>query len=69
MQRKGSINILLSRGLLFGINELLKFGVFAKLTLNGPKTKSYSFDLDHVKLSLGIFFFLSCLMESFLRQI
>ena len=29
------------------------------------KSRSYILDLDHVKLSLGIFFFLSCSMEIF----
>ena len=29
------------------------------------KSRSYILDLDRVKLSLGIFFFLNCLMESF----
>ena len=29
------------------------------------KSRSYFLDLDRVKLSLGIFYFLSCLMESF----
>ena len=32
------------------------------------KSKSYILYLDHVKLSLGIFFFLSCLIESILHQ-
>ena len=29
------------------------------------KSRSYILDLDHVKLSLGIFLFLSCLMKIF----
>ena len=33
------------------------------------KSRSYIFDLDHVKLSLGIFFFLSCLIESIFHQL
>ena len=33
------------------------------------KSRSYILDLDCVKLSLGIFFFLSCLMESFFHQL
>ena len=33
------------------------------------KSRSYILDLDRVKLSLGIFFFLSCLMESFFHQL
>ena len=33
------------------------------------KSRSYIFDLDHVKLSLGIFFFLSCLIESIFYQL
>ena len=31
-------------------------------------SKSYILDLDHVKLSLKIFFLLGCFMESFLHQ-
>ena len=30
------------------------------------KSRSYILDLDHVRLSLGIFFLLGCLIESFL---
>ena len=33
------------------------------------KTRSYFLDLDRIKLSLGIFFFLSCSMESFFYQL
>ena len=33
------------------------------------KSRSYILDLDHVKLSLRIFFLLGCLMESFLHQL
>ena len=33
------------------------------------KSRSYILDLDHMKSSLGIFFFLSCLMECLLRQL
>ena len=33
------------------------------------KSRSYILDLDHMKSSLGIFFFLSCLMESLLHQL
>ena len=33
------------------------------------KSRSYILDLDHVKSSLGIFFFLSCLMDSLLHQL
>ena len=33
------------------------------------KSRSYILDLDHVKLSLGIFFLLGCLMESLLHQL
>ena len=33
------------------------------------KSGSYIFDLDHVKLSLGIFCFLSCLRESIFHQL
>ena len=33
------------------------------------KSRSYILDLDHVKLSLEIFFLLGCLMESLLHQL
>ena len=33
------------------------------------KSRSYILDLDHVKLYLGFFFFLSCLMKSFFYQL
>ena len=33
------------------------------------KSRSYILDLDHVKMSLGIFFFLSCLIESIFHQL
>ena len=33
------------------------------------KSRSYILDLDHVKLSLGIFFLLGFLMESFLHEL
>ena len=33
------------------------------------KSRSYIFDIDLVKLSLGIFFFLSCLIESIFHQL
>ena len=33
------------------------------------KSRSYILDFDHVKLSLGIFFLLDCLMESLLHQL
>ena len=33
------------------------------------KSRSYILDLDHVRLSFGIFFFLSCLMEIFSYQL
>ena len=33
------------------------------------KSRSYILDLDHVRLSLGIFFFLSCLIESIFHQL
>ena len=33
------------------------------------KLRSYILDLDHVKLSLEIFFFLSCLIEKISHQI
>ena len=33
------------------------------------KSRSYILYLDHVKLSLGIFFFLSCLIESIFHQL
>ena len=33
------------------------------------KSRSYILDLDHVKLSLGIFFFLICLIGSIFHQL
>ena len=33
------------------------------------KSRNYILDLDRVRLSLAIFFFLSCLMESFFYQL
>ena len=33
------------------------------------KSRSYILDLDCIKLSLGIFFFLSCLIKSFFHQL
>ena len=33
------------------------------------KSRSYILYLDHVKLSLGIFFFLNCLIESIFHQL
>ena len=33
------------------------------------KSRSYILDLDRVRLSFGIFFFLSCLMERFFYQL
>ena len=33
------------------------------------KSRGYGLDLDHVKLSLGIFFILICLTESLLHQL
>ena len=33
------------------------------------KSRSYILDLDHVKLSLGILFFLSCLIEGICHQL
>ena len=33
------------------------------------KSRIYILDLDHVKLSLGILFFLSCLIESIFHQL
>ena len=33
------------------------------------KSRSFILDLDHVKLSLGIFILLGCLMESLLLQV
>ena len=33
------------------------------------KSRSYILDLDHAKLSLGIFFLLGCFMESLLHQL
>ena len=61
METKGSIKSLPCRGLLFSFYELMKFG--------GLKSRIYILDLDRVKLSLEIFFFLICLMESFFHQL
>ena len=33
------------------------------------KSRSYILDLDHVKLSLGVFFFMICLIESIFHQL
>ena len=66
MQRNGSIKSLPCSGLLLPLYELMKLGVLAKLTF---KSGSYILDLDHVKSSLGIFFFLSCLIESIFHQL
>ena len=70
MQWKGSIKSLPCWGLLLPFYELMKLGVLAiqwipmdpKGSQMVLKSRSYFFDLDHVKLSLGIFFILSCLM-------
>ena len=35
----------------------------------GLKLKSYILDLDHVKLSLGIFFLLGCLLERLFHKL
>ena len=35
----------------------------------GLKLRSYILDLDHVKLSLGIFFLLGCLMERLFHKL
>ena len=70
MQTKGSIKSLPCRGLLLSVFELLKLGVVAKLNIEmALKSRSYILDLDRVQLSLGIFFFLSCLMKSFFYQL
>ena len=46
------------------------FGDTCKMNIEmALKSRSYILDLDRVKLSLGIFFFLSCLMESFCYQL
>ena len=64
MQTKGSIKISPCRGILLSVYELplstCKINIEMSL-----KSKSYILALDRVKLSLGIFFFLSCLLESF----
>ena len=44
------------------ILRFMKLVVPAKWAFNFPK--SYIFDLDHDQLSVGVFFILSCLMES-----
>ena len=50
---------------IFLINE---FGVKINIEIS-LKSRSYILDLDSVKLSLGIFFFLSCLMEIFFHHL
>ena len=49
------------------------FGVYSDLNLMNIKMalkyRSHILDLDHFKLSLGIFFFLSCLIESIFHQL
>ena len=62
MQIKGCIKILPCKGLLLSFYELMNIEMVLK-------SRSYILDLDRVKLSLGIFFFLNCLMESFFYQL
>ena len=65
MQRKGFIKSLPCSGLFLLFYELMKLGVLAMEL----KPRSYILDLDHVKFTLEINFFLSCLMESLLHQL
>ena len=56
-------------GILLSFYELLKGGackINIQMTL---KSRSYILDLGHVKLSFGIFFFLSCLIERIFHQL
>ena len=49
----GFYNEFARTGYLLAFYELIKSGVLTKLTFKGPyNQKKYSFDLDHVKLSL-----------------
>ena len=66
MQRKGSIKSLHCRGLLLPFYELMKLGGTCKMNIQmALNSRSYIFFyLDHVSMSLGIFFLLSCLIES-----
>ena len=57
MQRNGSIKSLPCNGLLLPLYEM------------DLKSRSYIIDLDQVKLSWGLFFFLSCLIETFFHQL
>ena len=69
MQTKGSLKCLPCRGLLLSFYELLKLGVLAKWNIEKAlKSRRHILDRDCLKLSLGISFFLSCLMESFFTR-
>ena len=70
IQRNGSIKSLPCSGLLLALYELMKWGGTCKMNIEmALKSRSYIFDLDHVKLSLGILFFLSRLIENIVYQL
>ena len=63
MQRKGPIKSFPYNGLLLPLYEII--GGTCKINIEmSRKSRSNILDLDHVKLSLKIFFWLACLMES-----
>ena len=65
MQRKGPIKSFPYNGLLLPLYEII--GGTCKINIEmSLKWRRNIPDLDHVKLSLKIFFWLSCLIESFL---
>ena len=61
MQRNGSIKSFHCSGLLLPLYELMYLQNEHEMA---QKSRSYILDLDHVKLSLGFFLLLSCLIES-----
>ena len=66
MRTKGSKEFALQRFIVV-ILGIIEVGGTCKMNIEmALKSRSYILDLDCVKLSLGIFFFLSCLMEIFL---
>ena len=67
---KWFLNKFTLHGLSVAIFWIIEVGVTFKMNiLIALKSKSYILDLDHVKSSLGIFFFLSCLIESIFHQL
>ena len=69
MQTKGSIKSLPCRSLLLSFYEFMKLGVLEMNIEMALKSRSYILDLDCGRLSFGIFFFLSCLMERLSYQL